>query len=322
MIKFGKMLMVILMVGALIGPAVALAAEPAQEWIQLDPGEQHWYTLDYRGTHEFEAADEEDEEEKVIYVASQVEIRLDANPDGGARFMVVTPDQVRMWQAGEKLEACGCGTENEYATGDLSWSGNFGVPGTYYVIVDYTGSGTGPVYYTLDISGEDVSVKAPGLEAESGEPAGEVAPEAMAVAVAAAGGSGPGDALAPNGEWTTLSTGQNLWYAFDYTGHHEYEEDEDDEVKAIWIDSPIYVWLDAEPDNSAHFRVLTEEQVRLWAAGEEYEPVGQGTENEYAPGDISWSGSFAQPGKYYILVEQQGPEAGQFLLMVSGEDVW
>lgn len=322
--KLCKIMLTVLVVGVLAGPAIALADGSGDTWIQLDPGEQHWYTLVYQGHHEFEEADEdEDEEAKAIFVASQIEIRLDAEPDAGAGFRVVTPEQIRQWAAGEDLESCGCGTENEYdEAADLTWSGNFPEAGEYYLIVQYTGDGTGAVFYTLDISGQDVSVIAPTMEDE-----GNAMPEASAMEVTAlepAVGAGPGDAMAPSGSWEVLDVGETRWYAFDYSGHHEFEvtgKDGDEEEKATWIASQVEVWLDGEPDESVVFSIWTEEQVKLWASGEEFEPVGNGTENEFAPGDLSWSGNFAGPGRYYVFVEQQGVESAYYLLNISGDDV-
>jgi hypothetical protein len=322
--KLCKIMLAVLVVGVLAGPAIALADDSGETWIQLDPGEQHWYTLVYQGHHEFEEADEdEDEETKSIFVASQVEIRLDAEPDGGAVFRVVTPEQIRQWVAGEDLESCGCGTENEYdEAADLTWSGNFPEAGEYYLIVQYTGDGTDAVFYTLDIGGQDVSVIAPALEDE-----GVAVPKASALEATTLkplAGGGPGDALAPGGSWEVLDVGETRWYAFDYSGHHEFEvvgEDGDEEEKAIWVASQVEVSLDGEPDEAASFSIWTEEQVKLWASDEEFEPVGKGTENEFAPGDLSWSGNFAGPGRYYVVVEQQGPEPAYYLLSISGEDV-
>ena len=60
-----------------------------------------------------------------------------------------------------------------------------------------------------------------------------------------AGGTGPGDAMAPSSEWTPLTKGEMHWYAFEYRGHEEMQkvdEDEDadeDEEEAVWVSSNI-----------------------------------------------------------------------------------
>jgi hypothetical protein len=136
-----------------------------------------------------------------------------------------------------------------------------------------------------------------------------------------AAGAGPDNALFASDEWVSIPRGEILWYVFDYRGHHEFEEDEDGEEVATWIATPAQVWLDSEPDGDVVFDILTTEQVRLWALGEEIEPVGRGTENENEPGDLFWAGSLGTPGRYYVVVEHQGMEPGLFRLSISGQDV-
>ena len=137
----------------------------------------------------------------------------------------------------------------------------------------------------------------------------------------AAAGTGPDNALVASDEWVSVSGGDVLWYVFDYRGHHEFEEDEDGEEVATWIATPAQIWLDSEPDEGAVFDILTEEQVRLWALGEEIEPLGRGTENENEAGDLFWGGSPGNPGRYYVVVEYQGAGPGAFRLSISGQDV-
>jgi hypothetical protein len=176
-------------------------------------------------------------------------------------------------------------------------------------------------YYTLDIRGHDVSLIAPtAMPAEAAEPI--AGGEELAMAKDEAGmGTGPDNALAPSDEWGSISEGDVYWYAFQYQGHHVFEEDEDDEEVAIWVATPVEIWLDAEPDQDVVFGIWTEEQVRAWAQGEEIEPVGRGTENENESGDLFWAGSLGNPGRYYVVVEHQGTEPGAFTLSISGEDV-
>ena len=68
---------------------------------------------------------------------------------------------------------------------------------------------------------------------------------------------------------------------------------------------PAEVLLDAEPDGSVAFSIWTEEQVRLWALGKEFEPVGRGTENDLQPGDLFWSGRLGRPGRFYVVAQQK-----------------
>ena len=306
----------------------ALAAESGCTWTRLDDGEQHWYTLEYTGHHEFERATDDDEEDEAIWIGSNIDVRLNAEPEGGATFKVLTPEQIQQWQGGEDLQSVGQGTENEYDGADLSWSGNFGEPGTYFLIVEQTPSAAGPVYYTLEIDGEDVTYTVPDAADEMEDQTGTEESEMAAVPAAissttATGGTGPGDAAAPMEEWVSIPAGEALWYAFDYHGHHLFPEADDDEDKPDpeWVASQIDVWLDSNPDQSVSFSIWTTDNVGAWVAGEEVEPVGTGTASDYDPGDLNWSGAFESPGPYYVVVENVGTDLAQFLLNITGEDI-
>lgn len=327
--KLTKLMMVVVLVSLLAGPAVVLA-DTDGGWTELKPGEQHWYAVDYRGHHEFEEADEEEgEEAEAIFVQSEIQVSMDVEPDGGAVFGLITPDEIRAWEAGEDLESCGCGTENEFEAGDLFWSGSFSQPGTYYVLVQYAAAGTDPVYYTLSIGGEDVAVtgtpEATSTADAAAADASSAGAESAAAKPVAEAGTGPGDALTPGDEAVLLPVGETLWYAFDYHGHHEFPEadgDDEEDKEPVFVATQVEIWLDAEPDEGAAFSIWNQDQIRLWVAGEEFEPVGQGTKNEFEAGDLFWAGSFPSAGRYYIVVEQQGPEPVSLLLNISGEDVY
>jgi hypothetical protein len=78
----------------------------------------------------------------------------------------MTSSTCAAWQAGGELVATGRGTPNPYETADLFWSGSFGQAGDFYLIVEYSGDGAAPFYYSLDVSGANVkptSGVAPGL---------------------------------------------------------------------------------------------------------------------------------------------------------------
>ena len=72
-----------------------------------------------------------------------------------------------------------------------------------------------------------------------------------------------------------------------------------------------------DPKNSATFEILTPEQVRVWAAGQTYEPVGRGATDDAFGDDLVWTGSFKTPGAYYIVVEQIGANEGGYKLSVQ-----
>lgn len=336
--NFRKLLVGTVVVCLLLGPAVVLAdssggtgpgdagsplgaTAPSGAWTPLTRGETHWYAFEYQGHQEMQEGEDEEDEEEAVWVSSSIRVLLDSEPDGAIAFSVWTPENIRVWAAGEDVEPVGRGGEDEHAPGDLCWCGTFQEPGTYYVVVEHTGQGPDTAYYTLEIGGSDVLFTAPlstpGKAAESAAGGEELLMDEAEIE----GGTGPDNALAPGDEWISASAGEVTWVAFEYRGHHEFEEDEDDEEVAVWIATPVQISLDAEPDGTATFSVWTEEQVRLWTLGEEIEPVGRGTVNEYEAGDLFWSGSPGTPGRYYVVVVHQGTEPGRFRLSISGEVV-
>ena len=331
LVKMSKLLAVVIIV-CLFGPALVLAdapggtgpddaLAPSGEWTPLTRGEEHWYAFEYQGHQEMQDVEGEEDEVEAYWVSSNIKILLDSEPDQGITFSVWTPANIRTWALGEEVEPVGRGGQDEHAPGDLCWCGTFEEPGTYYVVVEHTGQGPGTAYYTLDIGGPDVLFTAPtAIPEEAAELAAE-AEEPTPVEAEAVSGTGPDKALAPSDEWIPISEGDVYWYAFQYQGHHRYEEDEDGDEVAIWVATPTEIWLDAEPDDAVVFAVWTGEQVRAWAMGEEIEPVGRGTENENEPGDLFWAGSLGNPGRYYVVVEHQGAEPDSFRLSISGEDV-
>jgi hypothetical protein len=151
-----KSMKVVLAVGmiALVFGAASLLLVAADEhgagsMIKLEPGAEHWYTLAYSGS-------------------GTVDVGMDVDPAGGATFMIVTADAVRAWKAGEKLVATGRGAENTYEEADLFWSGDLGQAGEFYLVIEYSGDGSAPSYYLLDVSGATVSSES---VAEEGLPA-------------------------------------------------------------------------------------------------------------------------------------------------------
>lgn len=112
--------------------------------------------------------------------------------------------------------------------------------------------------------------------------------------------------VSPFHEWMGMEGGHGHWETFQYEGDG----------------SNVDIALDTKPKDGATFSVWTPEQVRLYGLGEDVEPLGRGTPNEYAKGDLSWSGSFSQPGTYYVLVQHRGDATSYCKLTLQGKDVW
>ena len=271
------------------GISSAAAQQPSGDWQALAAGESQWYSFEYAGD------------------GSQIQVRMDVEPQEGAAFSVWTPQQMQRLAAGEEVGPVGRGSLDPFTDCCLVWSGSFGESGTYHIAVEGAGSGT--AYYLLEISGDGVWFPEidESMEVEATEAGVETLVATEAAEAEIAGGTGPDDALPATGgtDYVPLPAGETLWYSFEYAGDG----------------SQIEVWLDAEPDESVTVSIWTGEQVKLWAAGEEIKPVGRGTANACEPGDLFWVGAFGIPGEYYIVVENASSGDASFRLAVTGGDL-
>jgi uncharacterized protein (TIGR02246 family) len=141
--------LIVVLLGSASFLLVTANSQEAGAVTKLEPGAQHWYTLTYSGS-------------------GTVDVRMDVDPAGGAGFMIVTSDAFRAWAAGDELVATGRGSSNPYEDADLFWSGDLGQAGDFYLIVEYSGDGAAPSFYSLDVSGAEVSSEA-GTQEEPAE---------------------------------------------------------------------------------------------------------------------------------------------------------
>lgn len=122
------------------GPDDALA--PPHDWQQMEAGEQLWYAFQYAGD------------------GSQITVRLEIVPEESATFALWTPEGIERWGLGLEAEPIGRGSADSGNKGLLTWSGNFTTQGTYYVVVEHTGSQPGTSYYLLKVEGDGVTLSA------------------------------------------------------------------------------------------------------------------------------------------------------------------
>ena len=174
MLEKSRVFLVVVMIGLMLVPASLFAAgDPGTgAMTRLDPGEQHWYTLTDQGS-------------------GAVQVGMNVDPGGAASFMIATQDAVRAWGAGGELQSVGRGTENPFEQADLFWSGTFGGAGTYYLVVEYTGNGRDPAFYSLNANGAALSANGDtGAEEEAAPeamaPSEEASPASVALAKASA----------------------------------------------------------------------------------------------------------------------------------------
>jgi hypothetical protein len=122
---------------------------------------------------------------------------------------------------------------------------------------------------------------------------------------ALAAGTGPADALAPTGQWTTEAPSQRTWYDFQYGGDG----------------SQILVRMAVDSNHPASFEVWTADQIQQWVHGDTVTPVGQGSTSDYFGGDLAWSGSFNEPGTYYVIVSDASLVPETYNLQIMGDAV-
>ena len=113
-------------------------------------------------------------------------------------------------------------------------------------------------------------------------------------AVFAEDGAGPENALAPDGTWGMLESGDAIWYGFDYDGNTD----------------PLDILLKLQPTDGANFSLLTPDEMKLWRDTGKIEAIGMGGEDNNVHADLSWSGSFNAPGRYFILLEDSPAREG------------
>ncbi len=127
------------------------------------------------------------------------------------------------------------------------------------------------------------------------------------VTTGAAAVAGPGNALPVTGEWAQLGAGADQWHAFTYACDG----------------SQIEVRVQTEPAGNVEFALWTPELIERWALGYYVEPVGRGSADPYAGGQLVWTGNFVTAGTYYVAVGSSGDRAGTsyYQIEVSGDGV-
>ena len=90
-------------------------------------------------------------------------------------------------------------------------------------------------------------------------------------------------------ETTKIGPGEQHWYTLSVAG-----------------DGEVTVFMNVDPDGGAGFMIVTQDAGRAYAAGEDLEVTGRGTENDYDDADLSWTGSFGGAGDHHLIVEYKG----------------
>ncbi len=250
-----------------------------------------WYRFDYAGD------------------LSQILITLPNGNASGLAFDVFTPTQVGDW-----WETAPVGRGNPHGD-DLIWSGNFNMPGTYYVeVINNTSSGMG---FSMSIASTGVSLGAATGQAGRGG-AGVPAP-APALNYTPTGGpvmnTDPGHAAMMDNKAHTIAANTALWYTFNYAGDK----------------SLITIVLPNGNVSGVQFNVWTAQGASDWW---DLQPVGRGTAQSIDctsgepkdntgcwSNDLNWNGKFDLSGTYYVQVINTNSTPMSAQLQIQGDGV-
>lgn len=276
---------VALVLSALIVMTSAVAAFAASGPESATAPGDGWTTIQSGESHWYTFRDEGDN--------GQIVVEMDV--EGSAGFAVYTPAQVAAWQNGGDLDSIGIGNSNANVSADLLWTGNFNQSGDYYVVVSQRNSGSSD--YHLRISGADVWFPVPAAEmtTDTLAMAPEMSPEMAMDSASATDGTDP----------NSLLPGAEAVVSFDYDG------------KA----GQILASLDSDPDSAVTLSVWTPNQWQLRSQGQDVEPIGRGSANDFVAGDLSWSGNFVESGTYYLILTNGSSQNAHYTITISGDGV-
>lgn len=286
------LIVLVLVVAALVMPATALRAATTtatspddvmllDTWYPVNLGEQEWLVFNYDGKK------------------NPIEIHLYAKPTDGVDFRVLTPAQMQHWRATGKIESVGAGSYNKVEKSELFWTGEFNLPGSYYVLVEHSKVLKGTVWCKLTIDGKGVSFPSEMGAMPSVPATSPIQPVA---------GGGPDLAYLP-GNWQEMHEGVQNWFTFSYDKHA--------------TDPMIAIRFYATHTEGVSFKVLTPEQAAKWRADGTLEWIGSGAKDKSCSADLSWTGKFTTSGTYYVVVEHSKTtgETAYGKLLISGEGI-
>lgn len=141
-------------------------------WAVLNPDDTHVYRFSFGAYRDPGSDDDPDEEsgglDAVAAERNNVLVLFRSDPQDGASLTFFTADQFRSGDDGFGAATVGVNylrgdgdddtpedatVRNDYA----SWQGNLSTSGTYYAVVEGTGSQSGPVLYNIQVEGGGVT---------------------------------------------------------------------------------------------------------------------------------------------------------------------
>lgn len=132
-------------------------------------------------------------------------------------------------------------------------------------------------------------------------------------------GTGPENALRPDGQRAVLGPDETRWYTFRYAEGANGSESASEALAELTMTRP----------GSVSFEAWTEDDVRSWRNGEDFNPTGAGTPAfEPSASDnrnqsrLTWVGSGQATTTWYIVVSNETSSAAPYMLSVTGPDVY
>lgn len=119
----------------------------------------------------------------------------------------------------------------------------------------------------------------------------------------AASGSGPADAVTPNGGAQSVAANSAQWYAFELGGKKQ----------------DVSVTLDAASADGLRLEIYTPEQAAAYQNGDSVKPIGAGTAQKTHT--LAWYGTFNQAGTYYAVVHNDTGAAVDVTVNVAGDSL-
>jgi hypothetical protein len=314
------------------GDGPANAVMPSAGTVTIGPGQWQWYAI----RSQVPVGVEESADDVVTDPRDATINAVLRTQSGKLDFDVWTADDLNNWINAEEFDPTGAGTPNEFIAGTpLTWQGSFETNKTLYLIVknrtaqpaNYTLNVTGNVTFPahLALNPEAQPAQAAVAAAKPVESTGE-----MALTVDMPGEAAMGDstlsakvasdvstpAMPPQG-FVTIAPGEKQWYPFRSQVPVGVEEDSE----AVVTD-PRDATIDAvlrAPSGSVSFEVWSANDLNNWINGEEFEPTGAGTPNEFIAGEpLTWQGSFETNDTYYLVVTNRSSQPATYSLSITG----
>jgi hypothetical protein len=142
----------------------------------------------------------------------------------------------------------------------------------------------------------------------------------LAAPLSAAGGTGPGDALLPDGTPQTIAAHSALWFQFD-VGHSTKTTVGFGRHTKVLPRAPIVATVDDNGANGIRMAIYTPDGISSWQNGGHLTAVGMGSSAGANGHDLFWTGSFPLSGTYYAVVYNDSDVNVTASVQVTGDAV-